>query len=415
MTPPRRSDPKPAPSTDAALVRGAALRTGAMAALGAAVIAAILTTAALLVLVRNQQAAAATLLADTVREADDVVDPPSGMWLAFETNHTVSLSPNIPPGLPDRDALELVRRTGRVDIRDTTVDGTRFRIRTEARPTAIVQAGLDLGSDRVQSISVLRALLLMGGVGLILAAVGGTWVGRRAVRPLSSALQLQRRFVADASHELRTPVTLLSTRAQLIRRRADKTASKAFLDEVDGLVRDARQLGSVLEDLLVVADQGSQTPTLVDLTEVSHQVVAASTSYARDHGVRIVASSGPAAPVLGSPSALRRALTALIDNAVRHARTTVTLDVTRTRDNVVVEVKDDGPGIPPEIEPRLFERFASAITTDNGNGIPPRYGLGLALVADVASHHHGTITSVRATQQGAILRLTLPAAEIAGK
>jgi signal transduction histidine kinase len=382
-----------------------------MAALGAAVIVAILTAAALLVLVQNQQAAAATLLVDTVREADDVVDPPSGMWLAFETNQTVSTSPNIPAGLPDRDALDLVRRTGRVDVRDLTVDGTRFRIRTEARPIAIVQAGLDLGSDRVQSISVLRALLLMGGVGLVLAAVGGTWVGQRAVRPLSSALQLQRRFVADASHELRTPVTLLSTRAQLIRRGADRTASKAFLDEVDGLVRDAQQLGSVLEDLLIVADQAPQTPTLVDLAEVSHQVVAASTSYALEHGVRVVASAGSAASVLGSPSALRRALTALIDNAVRHARTTVTLDVTRTHDQVVVEVRDDGPGISPEIEPRLFERFASETTTVNSNGIPPRYGLGLALVADVASRHHGTITAVRTTQRGANLRLTLPAAK----
>jgi two-component system, OmpR family, sensor kinase len=383
-----------------------------MAALGAAVIVAILTTAALLVLVQNQQAASATLLADTVRHADDVVDPPSGMWLAFETNHTVSVSPNIPPGLPDRDALDLVRRTGRVDIRDITVAGTRFRVRTEARPSAIVQAGLDLGSDRVQSISILRALLLLGGAGLILAAVGGTWVGRRALRPLTSALALQRRFVADASHELRTPVTLLSTRAQLIRRRADKTASTAFLDEVDGLVEDAQQLGAVLEDLLVVADQGRETPTMVDLTELSYQVVASSTSYARDHGVRIVANSGPVAPVLGSAIALRRALTALVDNAVRHARTTVTLEVTRTRDQVIVDVRDDGPGIAPDIEPRLFERFASTTATDNGNGITPRYGLGLALVRDVASRHRGTVAAVRTTQQGANLRLTLPAAEV---
>jgi len=383
-----------------------------MAAIGAAAIVAILTTAALLVLVQNQQAASATLLADTVKQADDVVDPPSGMWLAFETNQAVSVSPNIPPGLPSRDAFDLVRRTGRIDIRDITLDGTRFRVQTEARRAAIVQAGLDLGSDRVQSISVLRALLLLGGAGLLLAAVGGTWVGRRAVRPLTSALDLQRRFVADASHELRTPVTLLSTRAQLIRRRADKTASRAFLDEVDGLVEDAQQLGAVLEDLLVVADQGREPPTMVDLTELSHQVIASSTSYARDHGVRIVANSGPVAPVLGSTIALRRALTALIDNAVRHARTTVTLDVTRTRDHVVVDVKDDGPGIASEIEPQLFDRFASAAATDNGNSITPRYGMGLALVRDVAFRHRGTVAAVHTTQQGANLRLTLPAAEV---
>jgi signal transduction histidine kinase len=105
----------------------------------------------------------------------------------------------------------------------------------------------------------------------------------------------------------------------------------------------------------------------------------------------------------------------LTDNAVRHARTTVTLDVTRTRDHVIVDVKDDGPGIASEIEPRLFERFASVAAPANLNGIPPRYGLGLALVADVASRHRGTITVVRTAQPGANLRLALPTAEAAAE
>jgi signal transduction histidine kinase len=383
---------------------------GIMAGLGAGAIVAVLTTAALLVLLHNQQAAAWTLLADTVHHADDAVDPPSGMWLAFQEGGGVSVSPGLPPGLPVRAAIDEVRRTGAADIREVALDGTRFRIRTESRGTAIVQAGLDLQSARAQSISVLRVLLLLGGVGLALAALAGAWVGRRAVRPLASALALQRCFVADASHELRTPVTLLRTRAQLIRRSMRDSASTKLLAEVDGLVDDTTQLSAILDDLLLAADSRDDTRTVVDLVELTQQITASCASHARDSKIRISCVPGPPARVLGSPVALRRALTALLDNAVRHAHATVRLSAVHTRNHVVVDVHDDGPGIDPDIEPRIFDRFASMPAS--GSAGPRRYGLGLALVSDITARHDGTVSAIRSDRHGATIRLTLPAAPV---
>jgi len=406
----RRVAPRRAQHPDDALVRRAAVRMGIMAGLGAGAIVAVLTAAALLVLLDNQRAAAATLLADTVHRADDAVDAPSGMWLAIQQGGGVSVSPGLPPGLPIRAAMDEVRRTGGADIREVALDGTRFRIRTESRGQAIVQAGLDLRSARAQSISVLRALLLIGGVGLALAALAGAWVARRAVRPLASALTLQRCFVADASHELRTPVTLLRTRAQLIRRSVPDNASTKLLDEVDGLVGDASQLSAILDDLLLAADSREDTRTVVDLVELTEQITASSSSYARDSKIRISCVPGPPARVLGSPVALRRALTALLDNAIRHAHATVRLSAVHTRNQVVVDVHDDGPGIDPDIEPRLFDRFASMPAS--GSPGPRRYGLGLALVSDITARHDGTVSAIRSDRHGATIRLTLPAAPV---
>jgi len=381
---------------------------GLLAGVGAAAIVAVLTVAALVVLLRNQETAASTLLADTVASADDVVDPPSGMWLAIRTGTTTAVSPGLPPGLPVLDALEKVGRTGGVDLRDVVLDGTRYRVRTQASHGVVVQAGLDLASDRVQSVSMLRALLLIGGLGLLLAALAGAWVGRRAVRPLAATLALQRRFVADASHELRTPITLLSTRAQLIRRSVrGHVVPGALAGEIDGLVDDSQQLTAILEDLLLAADGRDDPATLTDLTQLSQAVAESSASYARTRNIEVTAALGASAPVLGSPVALRRAITALVDNAIRHAGSTVRLDVLRTGNKFTVEVRDDGPGITADLAPHLFDRFASAPPSDTDGC--RHYGLGLALVGEIAARHNGAITSIPSTD-GATIHLILPAA-----
>jgi signal transduction histidine kinase len=127
----------------------------------------------------------------------------------------------------------------------------------------------------------------------------------------------------------------------------------------------------------------------------------------------------PELTVLGSAAGLRRALMALVDNAVRHAGETVTITVGRAGGKAVVEVHDDGDGIDPEMLPRLFERFASSAEPTGqrlhrppAEGPPPpgrRYGLGLALVSEIADRHGGTVSAQNGETGGGTLRLTLPA------
>jgi signal transduction histidine kinase len=309
-------------------------------------------------------------------------------------------------------ALDHVTATGITEMANDRADGRDFRVITERRNMpglgqATVQAVLDRGPEHAQLASLLRALLIGGVVGLALAAVAGSWLARRAVRPLEAALGLQRRFVADASHELRTPLTLLSTRAQMLRRRLHSDADPTLRADVDGVVVDAERLAAILDDLLLAADPRTTVPdTRVDVAELAGEAVAAAAPAAQAEQITISASATGWAVVLGSPAALRRALTALADNAIRHAATEVAVAVSVTAGSVLVEVTDDGPGIDEEMLPRIFERFAS--TDDSRGGGPRRYGLGLALVNEVVDRHGGRVSAANGATGGASFRLELP-------
>ena len=139
---------------------------------------------------------------------------------------------------------------------------------------------------------------------------------------MGEALGLQRRFVADASHELRTPLTVLHTRAQLLRRRlAGQTADPATRDELDRLVRDAQSLGEVVTDLLLAAEleHAPQRGEPVDVGAVAREVVASLSVLADEREVALTTSgTDDGVDVVGIEAALRRALTALVDNALAH-------------------------------------------------------------------------------------------------
>ncbi|MGH3623320.1 MAG: sensor histidine kinase, partial [Sciscionella sp.] len=340
--------------------------------------------------------------------------PPAGEWLLIRSPTGVAATPGLPVSLPDRAALDRTARTGMPETDDVTVgDDQQYRVHTQRRGRDTVQAVLDLSADHRERDRLVLAMLVSGGIGLVLAAGAGVWFGRRAVRPMAAALALQRRFVVDAGHELRTPLTLLSTRAQLLRRHLRRGGAPDMLaGEMDGVVGDARHLADILEDLLLAADTRTDTPAeVLDLAALATQVIAAGVSSAAERSITLAdRTEQQRALVRGTRGGLRRALTALLDNAVRHARSTVTLTVRQAGPHTVVEVVDDGPGIDPAILPHLFDRFASTSRGAPTPGTQHRhYGLGLALVSEITARHGGTVSANNPPGGGATLRLTLPA------
>nr|WP_239579120.1 HAMP domain-containing sensor histidine kinase [Microlunatus panaciterrae] len=231
---------------------------------------------------------------------------------------------------------------------------------------------------------------------------------------MAEALALQRRFVADASHELRTPLTLLSTRAQLLRRRirsAGRT-DDALLRDVDGIVADTKALTDILEELLLAADTRAEVPRVtVDVAALVAAVVAAAAAEADRRGVQLtLRSDEPVRLSAGAPTALKRAVTALIDNALTHAKGQVRVTVTRLATEVVISVRDDGPGLDEDSVPQMFARFASDRREPAAASGRRHYGLGLALVSEVAARHGGRVLAenVPGPQTGADVRLILP-------
>jgi two-component system, OmpR family, sensor kinase len=403
--------PNGAPSGEAALVRRAALRLGLQTAAATLLVIAVMIAVVGLLLIRNATADEAAQLATTADRADDVTDPPDGMWIVMRTGRQLTATRGLPAGFPLTAALDRVAAGGGPQDTTVSIGGHDYRVRTQPRtgaPGTQVQVVLDEAPAQARRTALLAILTEAGLVGLAPTAVVGVWLGTRAVRPLQAALALQRRFVTDAGHELRTPLTLLSTRAQMLRRKLQRpdTDPSAVAREIDAVVADAGHLAAVLDDLLLVTDLRAPADTAVDLVELVTAVLDAARADAAEAGVSLDLDAPEQATVCGTEAALRRAVTAIIDNAVRHATTRVRVTIATTQPQVVVQIVDDGPGIDAAVLPRVFARFATT-----GAHPPDRtrhYGIGLALVGDVVARHGGTVTAANPPDGGAVFKITLP-------
>jgi two-component system OmpR family sensor kinase len=325
-----------------------------------------------------------------------------------------SVSPEMPNGLPDEEQIAATTEDGKTRQVDIVRRGDHYTVRTAAVADRVTQAILDRHEADEQRGRILTSLLTAGVVGVLLAGLVAAWLARRTVRPMAMTIAMQRRFVADASHELRTPLTLLSTRAQLLARRLrrDPRVTDQVIADVDGVVEDTRTLTDILDELLTAADTRSQAEwTAVDIGGLVDDVAGAATATAERSGVTLTVAQLVPATVEGSQASLRRAVTALLDNAVSHARSAVTISVRASGRRVEIEVSDDGPGIPEDVAPRLFDRFSSMRTESTAADGRRHYGLGLALVADVAANHQGrvAVTDRVDGERGAVFTLTLPA------
>ncbi|WP_405984730.1 ATP-binding protein [Streptomyces sp. NBC_00872] len=318
--------------------------------------------------------------------------------------------------------------------------------------TVTVHAGASLAA-RQSAVGTATVAMLLGLPVLLLVVGGVTWlVTRRALRPvegirremaaitasedlsrrvpepaahdevarlarttnetltaLEAAVDRQRRFVADASHELRSPIASLRTQLEV------GEAHPELLD-VPGAVADTVRLQRLAADLLLLArlDAGERPGlTRFDLgalvrEEISQRPldrvpvtvdVGRGSGSARSQGTEVAGSRGQLARVLGN----------LLDNAQRHARGSVEVSVHRAPDGqVVLVVADDGSGVPEAERERIFERFVrldDARSRDDGGA-----GLGLAIARDVAERHGGTLTAANSPTGGAHFQLTLPPA-----
>ena len=328
---------------------------------------------------------------------------PAGLWLlVVHGDGTTEVTPDLPSGLDLGTDRARVAADGRArQDEEETSTGVYF-VRTEKHGDRIVQVVMDRTAEERAGDRVVTALLLAGILGAVLAGLLAGLLARRTLRPVGEALALQRRFVSDAGHELRTPLTLLSTRVQLLARKLDSGAD--VRRDLDGVLADTAALNEVLEELLVVAHAGEVERTECDLTQLAASCVEAAQASAEHRGVALTFDGGePAVASVGEP-AVRRAVTSLVDNALDHAGSRVEVAVRPSSRNVEVEVADDGPGVAPEVADRIFERFASERSGQTGRR---HYGLGLALVADVAAAHGGSVRLVR-REQGTAFVLTLP-------
>jgi two-component system, OmpR family, sensor kinase len=228
-----------------------------------------------------------------------------------------------------------------------------------------------------------------------------------------AALRRQREFVADASHELRTPLTSILANLELLQASLDDPAREDERAMVDSALRSSGRMSRLVGDLLLLAraDAGRiGARTRCDLAEAAGNAAAEVAPTVGERQLRI--ENDRPLPVDGNPDALHHMVLNLLDNAVRHTPpgTTIGLRLRAEGSSAVVEVADDGPGVPPELREQIFDRFV------RGDGpadtaTPGGSGLGLSIVKAVAVSHGGRVEATASPAGGALFRVRIPLAE----
>jgi signal transduction histidine kinase len=223
----------------------------------------------------------------------------------------------------------------------------------------------------------------------------------RMLARLEEAGQRQRRFVADVSHDLRSPLTAQRTQLEVA------MAHPGSMDDEQlhrDLLAHVAEMDSLVGDLLFVVtdEERPRTRQPVDLEDI---VLEEAARVRRLGGPEVDTRSVSAAPVDGDPGELRRLVRNLVENAVAHAYSRIVLTASAEAVGVVVEVVDDGPGVPPGEEEAVFERFHRGDTARSRRGS----GLGLSIARTIAERHGGTLVLVQEEAAGARFRLSLPA------
>lgn len=229
---------------------------------------------------------------------------------------------------------------------------------------------------------------------------------------LDHSFNAMRQFTADASHELRTPVTVIQTEAELALSR--ERSPEEYRQTLAAIHGESRRLARLVGDLLDLAraDGGRArlNPRELYLNDVALECCRSLESLAAAAGVRLTCQAETDAPCTGDEDLLRRLVCSLVDNAVRYTPSggSVAVSVARDGEALALRVADTGIGIAPEALPRLFERFyrAEAARARHQGG----FGLGLAIVKWIAELHQGSVTAESEPGRGSVFTVRLPAA-----
>ena len=227
------------------------------------------------------------------------------------------------------------------------------------------------------------------------------------------AMQKQREFVADASHELRTPLTSVLANLELLQASLRAPGQAEDREMIDSALRSSRRMSRLVGDLLLLAraDAGRiGERRRCDFAEIAGNAAVEVAPVLGERELSI--DNGHPIFIDGNPDELHRMVVNLLDNAAHHTQpgSHIELRLRSSGDAALLEVADDGPGIPPELREQVFDRFVrGAGPADIAAG--PGTGLGLAIVRAVASSHGGRVEAAESASGGALFRVRLPLAK----
>ena len=320
-------------------------------------------------------------------------------------------------GLPVTSAL----RSNGEDLRTVIADGLSVRLLTmpvanDGVVVGYVQGGFVLSLHDRQSASLVASVAAVALAGLIGAALVTLVVTGRSLVPIRRTFEAQARFVADASHELRTPAALIRANAEVLDREA--LVSEEGQPLLGDIIGEADRLASLVDDLLALAAADATGLVLqrtnVDVADLVRDTVRGATALAAQHQVTLLADAPGPALVQVDRARFTQVLLVLLDNAIDHAPagSAVTASVRREDRRVAVTVDDEGPGVAADERDAIFEPFSSgsAGRRRRRGGT----GLGLSIARRIVDAHGGSIEVTQVGGHGARFTVSLPASDAGG-
>jgi two-component system OmpR family sensor kinase len=347
-----------------------------------------------------------------------------------------------------------------------TIRGEHSRFRAYSRQfkgngqnyLLVVLHSLHAQNDMLETLRLTFAWMIL--VGLLLAGTGGYFLARKSLAPvvemgaharrigatnlherlpvlnandelgelatifndllnrLDQSFDRQRRFIADASHELRTPLAILRGEAEVAMSQQGRTAED-YLESIGILHEETSRLIKIVEDLFTLtrADSGQYllSPENVYLEEVVGDCAHSARTLAREKNIELSVDASSECLIRGDQALLRRMILNLLDNAIKYMNEGGRVDIAcrATSAGFEIHVTDTGPGIPPELHARIFERFFRADPARSRSGREGGAGLGLSIALWIAQAHHGRLELVRSDETGSHFAVFLPGPDVA--
>jgi heavy metal sensor kinase len=233
---------------------------------------------------------------------------------------------------------------------------------------------------------------------------------------LDQTFERQRRFISDASHELRTPISILRGEAEVALSQAERTPQE-YRESLAVLHEEAKRLANIVEDLFTLtrADAGEYRLARSDfyLDELAADCVRATRTLAQAKNLSLVAVAPHEMPVRADEDLLRRMILNLLDNAIKYTPEggSVTLACSVAADGYELSVTDSGPGIPADMQSRIFERFFRVDRARSRTGRDGGAGLGLSIARWIAEAHLGRLDLERSDATGSVFKAHIPASD----
>ena len=323
-----------------------------------------------------------------------------------------------PPLDPNRQAVNSALKNGS-DLRTVRLaNGTRARLLTYRLPgasnPALIQVGRSLADqDRILN-QLLVSLVTLGGLSALLVGAGSWWLAGRSLRPAQEAWNRQQAFVANASHELRAPLTLMRASAEVAQRGLAQEDTRSEL--LKDILSESDHMSRLVDDLLLLSRLDSGRLALerveIPLDSFLEDLGRQTGHLAEKQGIRLEISA-PKLRAVGDPARLRQVLIILLDNALRHtpAGGAIRLEARQAGAWAQITVSDTGGGIAAEHLPHIFERFYRGTSQPGQSG---GSGLGLSIARALVDAQHGQISVASQPGKGTQASVRLPSSVKSG-